>query len=241
MKTLNWLRDIPITHRGLHDASAGKIENSVSAIKASIENGFSIEVDLQLSKDRIPIVFHDFTLDRLTSESGSLRKLNAEEICQIELTNSQDKIANLSDVLKIVDGKVGLVLELKGVEGDDEGYVQSVIDHLKDYGGNVVLMSFDHWLIKDALEINERPAIGYVSEGDDAHYDKHQAFINEHAVDFISYNVKDLPCAFTTEFKKSDKPIICWTVSSEELMRHAYIYADQITFEQFNPNLISKS
>ena len=56
---------LPITHRALHDRAAGRIENSPSAIRAAVEAGYGIEIDLQLASDGVPMVFHDETLDRL--------------------------------------------------------------------------------------------------------------------------------------------------------------------------------
>jgi len=60
----------PIAHRGLHDEGKGIVENSASAIEAAIAKGYAVEVDLQCAKDDQPVVFHDATLERLTSETA---------------------------------------------------------------------------------------------------------------------------------------------------------------------------
>lgn len=49
-------------HRGLYDNSSDAPENSLAAFRRAVEGGFGIEMDVQLSKDGIPVVFHDFTL-----------------------------------------------------------------------------------------------------------------------------------------------------------------------------------
>lgn len=49
-------------HRGLHDNATEAPENSMAAFRKAVDAGFGIELDIQLTKDRIPVVFHDFTL-----------------------------------------------------------------------------------------------------------------------------------------------------------------------------------
>lgn len=51
-------------HRGLHDNATEAPENSMAAFRKAVDAGFGIELDIQLTKDRIPVVFHDFTLKR---------------------------------------------------------------------------------------------------------------------------------------------------------------------------------
>jgi glycerophosphoryl diester phosphodiesterase len=65
-----WLTERPIAHRGLHDRAAGILENTLSAADAAIARRFPIECDVQLSADGEAMVFHDHTLDRLTTERG---------------------------------------------------------------------------------------------------------------------------------------------------------------------------
>ncbi|MEC9311765.1 MAG: glycerophosphodiester phosphodiesterase family protein, partial [Pseudomonadota bacterium] len=53
---------LPVAHRALHNLAAGRPENSRAAIRAAIAAGYAIEIDLQLSADGQPMVFHDDTL-----------------------------------------------------------------------------------------------------------------------------------------------------------------------------------
>ncbi|MCB1476187.1 MAG: glycerophosphodiester phosphodiesterase, partial [Rhodobiaceae bacterium] len=57
MSELDWLTRRPIAHRGLHDASAGIVENTLPAAQAAVDGDYGIEVDLQLSADGVPMVF----------------------------------------------------------------------------------------------------------------------------------------------------------------------------------------
>jgi len=63
----------PIAHRGLHDAARGIIENSPAAVTAAVQAGYGIEIDVQISADGVPMVFHDYKLERLTGQGGKKR------------------------------------------------------------------------------------------------------------------------------------------------------------------------
>ena len=71
--------DRPIAHRGLHDRDAGVIENSRSAFARAIEEGYAIECDVQLTRDGVPVIFHDDTLERLTGLSGYVRDISSDQ------------------------------------------------------------------------------------------------------------------------------------------------------------------
>lgn len=241
---LTWMREVPIAHRGLHDIKLGRVENSLSAVRAAIKMNYSIEVDLQLTKDKKLVVFHDFILDRLTSESGSVRDYTMAELRKIKLENTQDHIPSLDELLDLVAGKIGIVLELKGIQDMDAGYVDALIltiaEYIEKHSGTIAVpiavMSFDHWLLTDARLLACPCSLGLTAQGDDSFYQVHQKLTDELNVDFISYGMNDLPCKFVTEFKDTGKPVICWTVRNVTAWKQALIYTDQITFEGFDPN-----
>ena len=72
---LDWLKR-PIAHRGLDEK--GGIENSATAVEMAIAADYAIEVDLRCSRDGLPVVFHDRTLERLTAEEGLGRKTSVK-------------------------------------------------------------------------------------------------------------------------------------------------------------------
>lgn len=89
--------DRPIAHRALHDARVA--ENSVGAIEAAIEAGYGIEIDIQPSRDGVPMVFHDYDLKRLTGKGGAVAQRTSEELGQISLLGGGGAIPTLKDVL----------------------------------------------------------------------------------------------------------------------------------------------
>lgn len=230
-----WITQRPITHRALHDKTKGIVENSRSAVIASVEAGYPIELDLQPSIDRVPMVFHDYTLERMTDATGELRDKTAAELQKLKLKDTDDTIWSLSELLEIVSGKVGLVIELKGRAGADEGFVQSVAAALEGYEGDAAIMSFNHWLLADANQFAPDLTLGQTAKGGDVLYKVNQEATLAYHVDFVSYKFADLDCQFITEVRATDMPLICWTVKSPEDAKLAYAKTDQITFEGFIP------
>ncbi len=107
------LARVHYAHRGLHDAAAGVPENSLAAFARAIERGCGIELDVQLSSDGIPIVFHDATLDRVCGRAGRVCELTAAELTAIPLGGSEQRIPTLAEVLDLVGGRVPLLVEIK--------------------------------------------------------------------------------------------------------------------------------
>lgn len=105
-------------HRGSHGAG-GPLENSVAAFERAIAEGAAgIELDVHLSADGVPIVFHDETLARLTADADPRRvdALSAAALAEIELVGGA-RIPTLSDVLDLTAGRIALNIELKDPAG----------------------------------------------------------------------------------------------------------------------------
>lgn len=236
-RNVDWIKEKPIAHRGLHNASAGIFENTLSATKAAAVAGYNIEIDLHISSDGVPMVFHDLTLDRLTAENGSIRDYRASELQKINILDTQDHIPTLEEFLQIAGSKVDVVLELKGHKETqkDAGFVEAVSNVLSNYKGNAAIMSFDHHLIRDAREIAPRLPLGLTAYGDNTMLDQHIKIANLCDVDFVSYELKNLNTQFVRDFKETGRPVISWTVKSEDDLAFSNKFAHQPTFEGFIP------
>lgn len=235
----DWLIARPIAHRGYHEASAGVMENTLSAFRRAVAAGFAIECDLHYAADGVPVVFHDDMLDRLCGVGGDVRARTARELAQLSVGATADRIASLADLLATVSGAVPLVIEMKGREGDDDGFAASVLEVLEDYEGPAALMSFDHWLIADLRALGCRRPLGLTADGvTEAAIAGHRAAL-EYEPDFLSYCVHHLPNAFTDAIRASGRPIISWTVRDEEGLRRSRRHADQMTFEGFDPDRLA--
>lgn len=233
--TVNWITEVPIAHRGLHSTEHKIFENTLSAAKAAIENGFPIELDLQFSGNKVPMVFHDELLDRMTGRAGNIRELTLEQLSDVTIHDTDDKIPEFSRFLELVAGRVGLVVELKGIKAKDDGFVEAVVKLVSDYQGPFVLMSFEHHLLETIRNLAPELPLGLTAYGREDKYQQHKGIVERLDLDFISYHVDHLDTEFVHQFRKTGRPIICWTVETPEQQEFSEKFADQITFEGFRP------
>lgn len=131
-------------HRGLH--GDGIPENSLAAFERAATAGVGIELDVQLSRDGEVMVFHDYTLTRMTGVEKKLAELNAAELSALTLAGSTEHIPTLSEVLALVNGRVPLLVELKG-EDTGTALCEKLAPLLSEYKGAYCLESFNPLLI----------------------------------------------------------------------------------------------
>lgn len=105
-----------VAHRG---ASSYEPENTLRAVGRAVEMGADmVEVDVRLSKDGVPVVIHDETLDRTTDGSGRVRDYSVKELRRLD-AGMGEKIPLLSEVLELVRNKVGLLVEVKELDSSE--------------------------------------------------------------------------------------------------------------------------
>lgn len=98
-------------HRG---ARAVKTENTAEAFRYACASGIRwVELDVMLSRDGVPMVFHDETLDRLSETKGRLDSLTADELKNVRLAGGAG-IPTLDEVLRLLNEYGGCVnIEIK--------------------------------------------------------------------------------------------------------------------------------
>ncbi|SDB46137.1 Glycerophosphoryl diester phosphodiesterase [Ruminococcaceae bacterium FB2012] len=129
-----------IAHRGLH--GNGVPENSIQAFELAIEKGVPIELDIRLSSDGRLMVFHDRTLQRMCGEKGDIYDYTCEELQKMSLAGTDQHIPLFTEVLKFVNGRVPLLVELK--RGSPVWTLEKRAYHvLKQYKGEYAVQSFD--------------------------------------------------------------------------------------------------
>ena len=241
---------IPIAHRALHDVRNGTVETSLSAIRAAIEAGYGIEIDVQQSADGQAMVFHDYELDRLTNESGLVRERSAEELGRIALKQGNEGIPRLQEVLEIVAGRVALLVEIKD-QARDHGLgrgigtlEQAVADAIEGYEGDVAVMSFNPHSLMAMQRLAPSVPRGLTTEDFVAagswHIPKERLAILNEIDDYeragaciISHNHRHLSMPRVAELKAAGAAVLCWTVRSPEEEADARRIADNITFEGY--------
>lgn len=245
------LFDRPIAHRGLHDRSQGVVENSRSAFELAIERGFAIECDIQLSRDGVPVVFHDDDLERLTGRKGPIGSLTAAELGATELLDSKagDKPQRFTEFLEQVAGRSLLQIELKRQPSPEMGetLARQAAAALAGYDGPVTVESFDPKLIQLVRRFGFKGPIGIITQRYDQQDLEDDMSEGERTVlrhllhwpwtrfNFISCYQRALDLPAVRLFRGLGMPVTTWTIRSPEERRAAAAHADQIVFEGFDP------
>lgn len=237
----SWLVETPIAHRGLHDKT--NPENSLGAFEKAVESGYAIELDVQLLSDDTAVVFHDDSLSRMTGNDGYIKFLTKEDLKVLKLSGTKEHIPTLEEVLKLVDGRTPLLIEIKN-QFKVGKLEQKVIDLLKNYKGEFAVQSFNPYSLKyfkhHAPSILRGQLSGYF-KGEKLSFLKkfvlkRMAFNKSVSEpNFISYDASTLPNRFVRKFKTL--PLLAWTVRSKEEYMKVIKHCDNIIFENFVPEI----
>ena len=140
MKDISFLTNTPIAHRGYHNSKYP--ENSIAAFKNAMKYGYTIELDVHLTKDYKIVVFHDKTLKRVCNIDKCIEELTYEELSKYNLFDTKYKIPLLKEVLDLVNGKAGLLIETKVIRFN--GKLEEELSKLLDnYKGPFAVQSFN--------------------------------------------------------------------------------------------------
>ena len=226
---VGWLRDWAYAHRGLH--GEGVPENSPAAFAEAIRRRMGIECDVQKSRDGRAMVFHDWTLERLTGESGEVAARDAAALEQIVLAGGSERMATLDRLLELVAGRVPLLVEIKSKrERNPVPLCLAVRRAVEGYRGKLAVMSFDprvaRWFHTYARDIVRGLVVTEEGErGWRGRIRRHVALWHAKP-DFLAYDVRDLPSAFAAGQRARGLPLLTWTVRSPKLRWRAADHAD---------------
>ena len=244
MADLDWLIARPLAHRGLHGDGKSIIENTMSAFAAAIAGRYGIECDLQISGDGEAMVYHDDVLGRLTEGAGRLDAMPAAELKRVEFKGTADRMITLGELCDFVAGRAALLIELKSPRTGDQRLAARAAEVLSGYAGNAAVMSFEPRQVADLRRIAPRLPRGMAVR---SHTWRDASAAPKRAIaalasalasrpQFLAYAVRDLPALLpTVTHNFLARPLLAWTVRSEDERQRAARYADQMIFEGFRP------
>lgn len=225
-------------HRGLFDNDTAAPENSLAAMRKAVKEGYGIEFDVQLSKDDVPVVFHDASLKRMCGVEGCVWEYTLEELQKMQLKQSNQTIPTLKEVLEVVDGKVPLIVEYK-MDRVDTKVCELGNELLKDYKGVYCMESFHPFAVKWYRKHRPDVLRGQLSE--DFIKDGKKGitmFLMTHLLlnflvrpDFIAYCHKDANNFSRRVCKWLGALSVAWTIRSQEQYEKAKSHFDLFIFD----------
>lgn len=237
------LNGVHYAHRGLHDNDSDAPENSMPAFQAAVDAGYGIELDVQMTKDGQVVVTHDFHLRRICGADVQVNQLTYEELQQYTILNSKERIPLFTDFLKLVDGKVPLVVELKCRNGKDPIAVEAD-KILQSYKGVYCIESFDPrvllWYKANRPEVIRGQLSGNLNKEEKKEgMMKVVYWLLTHLLlnvatrpDFIAYDIRYSGELSRRICRMMGAPAVAWTVRTAEEYEKAKKEYDLFIFEK---------
>ncbi|MDN4085498.1 glycerophosphodiester phosphodiesterase [Paenibacillus polymyxa] len=212
-----------VAHRGFSGIAP---ENTMAAFKLALEQPFVhwIELDVQLSKDGVPVVFHDFTLERTTNGTGRVKDADWKDLQRLDAgswKNAQyhgEPIPSLAQVLDLCQGRVSLNIELKTAGDMYPGLEKVVLREIIMRGmeGEVVLTSFERAALRRAKELAPEIRTGLII---DARPDDLAKQLENLQCSFLSIGYPRLDRKLLKDLIGRGITVMAWTVDDRRIMR----------------------
>lgn len=227
-------------HRGLFDNRTNAPENSINAIQKAVEAGYGIEFDVQLTKDNVPVVFHDASLKRMCGVEGNIWDYTWQELRKFKLADSDQTIPTLEKVLRVIGGKVPLIIEYK-MDRADTVICKIGNRILERYQGKYCIESFHPFALRWYRK--NRPDIvrGQLSEDFAKGGEKNPLLIIMTYLltnfltrpDFVAYRHRDAGNLSRRICRKLGALAVAWTVKNQEQYERARTQFDLFIFDSF--------
>jgi len=230
-------------HRGLHSNDNGVVENTLEAFHLAAASGFGVELDLQLTRDRQVVVYHDKSLSRLCGDRRRLQELTLSELSAFTLLRTDHTIPTFEEALQAVGERVPIIVEIKNYN-DPEVICPLVWEILKDYEGLYCVESFNPQVIRWFKENQPQVIRGQLKNTQETGCtSEFEFFIRQNLCsnfltrpDFTAYDcrTRETPAMWVAK-RLFHMPEISWTVRDEETYRKLKAENCIIIFEGFLP------
>lgn len=236
----SWLVEVAFAHRGLH--GPGVPENSLPAFVAAAEAGYGVELDVQLSRDGVPVVIHDPLLRRLTGAAGRVVERTAEQLGRLRLEDTDATVPTLEDALAVL-GDVPVMVEAKQPRPRAGRLEQAVASVLDAHPGAWCVAGFNpstgRWFRRwrpEAIRVltaTGRPAAGlWAPVGRRFAALRDLPSVAPHAV---GYDLASLPSPATDRWRAAGGVLLAWTAVGDAEVARARELADNVIFEGARP------
>lgn len=205
-------KPLVIGHRG---AMGHETENTLASVQKALDLGVDmIEIDVFNVQSGETVVFHDDTVDRLSNAGGRIEEYNYFTLKRLTLDGNH-KIPLLQDVLKLIDHKVRLNIELKGAGTTDR--VNFITNYYIEKQGwtldDFLISSFKWDELREMRKINPDIPIAILTEEDPVDAIVIAKELNAEA---INPNFQMLTEENSAKIKDSGFKIYTWTVNEPE-------------------------
>lgn len=227
-----------IGHRG---ACGYAPENTLASIQAAADCGTAwVELDVKLTRDNIPIIFHDDRLERTTNGHGNVADIRYKDLCKLDSGKWYDEhfagttIPTLTEAVKLIEAlELGLHLEIKPCKGREEATANIALEHLATcwkQPNKLLISSFQPLCLAASLHTAPHIPRGALFEtipDNIAHY------VNTYDTSTIHVAADSLTADKTAQLKTLGKPILAYTVNDANTAQMLYSWGVDAVFSDF--------
>lgn len=213
-----------IAHRGF---SSRYPENTMLAFERALNLGADgAEFDVQLTKDGIPVVFHDESLQRITGDPRLIKDLTLEELKQFDLSYKftgvypVQHIPTLEEYFSLVQDRDFLsILEFKTAIFEYDGIEQKVIDMIRRFSlsKRIVLSSFNHYTLLRCKAIAPDLPCGILYE---CRIAEPQDYCRRLGMQYLHPDYRFLDDAELAKYELAGVKASPWTVDGDDEIRY---------------------
>ncbi len=219
---------VVIAHRG---ASAYYPENTMAAFRGAVDmNAEMIELDVMMSKDGVPVVFHDAKLNAHTNGKGLLSNYTLQELKALSAGSwfgrefAGERIPTLDEALAFAAGKIAVNIEIKTEAVTDElkgGVEEKALALVQKHGmqEHVLFSSFDYRAVTHLKQLNPEIPVAILYERRQAGKKKPSELVQRYHADAFNCSYRQLSAKRLQDIKENEIPFFVYTVDREARMR----------------------
>lgn len=158
-----------IAHRG--DSSIAP-ENTMPAFMSTTNAGAKyFEIDLRLSKDGVPVILHDKTVDRTTNGAGAVAELTIDDLRGLDAGSwfshsfAETTVPTLDEALAFAAASgTNVVIEYKGAWGKTDISKTVAMINAAGLQGRVIAQSFNEKTVAHVSEVAPGLPVGWLTQ-----------------------------------------------------------------------------
>ncbi len=236
-----------IGHRG---AASYAPENTIEGIHTAADVGVQwVELDVKLTKDDVPILFHDDDLERTTNGHGLIAEMTYEDLKQLEAGSwfSEGfvgiKIPTLEEAIDaLINRNLGLNLEIKpclGREKDTAEIALDILSHYWDDHDRLLISSFEHVSLEAAMDVAADWSRGLLLGGDEIS-DNWLEMADYLNVKTINFGTKIITPEIIASAIENDYAALAYTVNDPQIAREYQLMGIKTVFSD-EPDIIAEN
>jgi len=226
------IHNLCVAHRGFSGIAP---ENTMAAIQRAMQESYVewVEVDVQLSKDGVPLLIHDFTLNRTTNGRGPVGERTWAELKSLDAGSwkapeyAGERLISLDEFLEAIAGRLRANIEIKTQGNMYPGIEEKIVSAVRRYRmeDEVVLTSFEPRVLAKVKEIGRGIRTGLIVDEK-----PRDLFIRLQMLhcSFLSLNYRYLTAELATKAARCGIEVMAWTMNDVRKLRRVRAKGDKV-------------